>query len=65
MITFFVTLIYLAVLIIAVVLDVILLLPIFLVVYLCKVIRLKLDERKLIKEALEKLREDGVENDEL
>ena len=63
MITFFVTLIYLSVLIIAVVLDVILLLPIFLVVYLCKVIRLKLDERKLIKKTLEEVRKESVEND--
>lgn len=65
MITFFVTLIYLSVLIIAVVLDMILLLPIFLVVYLCKVIRLKLDERKLIKKTLKELRKESVENDEL
>lgn len=58
MITFFVTLIYFAVLIIAVVLDAILLLPVFLVVYIYRGIKAKLDERKLIKEALEKLREE-------
>lgn len=58
MITFFVTLIYFAVLIIAVVLDAILLLPVFLVVYIYRGIKAKLDERKLIKEVLEKLREE-------
>ena len=59
MITFFVTLIYFAVLIIAVVLDAILLLPVFLVVYIYRGIKAKLDERKMIKKMLEDLEKEG------
>ncbi|WP_458406670.1 hypothetical protein [Anaerotignum sp.] len=46
-------------LIIALVLDMILLMPIFLVVYIYKAIKAKLDERKLIKKMLEDLKKEG------
>lgn len=58
MITCAMMLICFGLLIIALLLDMILLMPIFLVVYIYRGIKAKLDERKLIKEALEKLREE-------
>lgn len=59
MITCALMLICFGVLIIALLLDMILLMPIFLVVYIYKAIKAKLDERKLIKKILEDLEKEG------